>query len=113
MGANIACAQLPLTFDQLDPVFNQDLSFYIFQLPVWELVEFWLSGLLLFLLMAVALEYLLAGNTFSQGHFAGFSLPQQRHLYALSASLLIAHCFRALAQPLRTAVLAAGGHLRR
>ncbi|MGI8934933.1 MAG: UPF0182 family protein [Phormidesmis sp.] len=78
-----------VTFDQLDPLFQQDLSFYIFQLPVWELFEFWLSGLLLFMLMAVALGYLLAGNTLSQGHFAGFSLPQQRHLYALAASLLM------------------------
>ncbi len=77
------------TFEQLDPLFGKDLSFYIFQLPVWELLEFWFSGLLLFMLMAVTLEYLLAGNTLSQGHFAGFSLPQQRHLYGLAASLLM------------------------
>ncbi|MGC1310273.1 MAG: UPF0182 family protein [Phormidesmis sp.] len=76
------------SFGQLDPVFNQDLSFYIFQLPVWELLEYWLSGLLLYMMAAVTLEYLLAGNTFTQGHFAGFSSAQQRHLYALAASLL-------------------------
>jgi len=74
-------------FGQLDPVFNQDLSFYVFQLPLWELLEFWLSGLLLFLMAAVTLEYLLAGNTLSQGHFAGFSVAQQRHLNAIAASL--------------------------
>ncbi|MEL7141438.1 MAG: UPF0182 family protein [Cyanobacteria bacterium J06631_9] len=78
----------PTTFDQLDPVFEQDLSFYIFRLPLFELVEFWLSGLLLFVLTAVTLEYLLAGNTFSQGRFAGFSSGQQRHLSALASGLL-------------------------
>jgi uncharacterized protein len=75
-------------FEQSDPIFHQNLSFYIFQLPVWELIEFWLSGLLLFMLVAITLEYLLAGNTLSQGHFAGFSSAQQRHLYTLAASLL-------------------------
>lgn len=78
----------PTSFGQQDPIFGQDLSFYIFRLPPWELLEFWLSGLLLFMLSAVALEYLLAGNTFSQGRFAGFSPEQQRHLYAIAACLL-------------------------
>ncbi|MEO1445347.1 MAG: UPF0182 family protein, partial [Cyanobacteria bacterium J06635_11] len=43
----------------------------------------------LFVLCAVALLYLLAGNSFSQGRFAGFSSAQQRHLYAIAAALLI------------------------
>ena len=78
----------PTAFGQQDPIFNRDLGFYIFQLPLWELLEFWLSGLLLFMLAAVALAYLLAGNTLSQGRFAGFSSAQQRHLYAIAACLL-------------------------
>ena len=81
-------ALTPTAFSQIDPVFSQDLSFYIFQLPLLELLEFWLSGLLLFVLLAVTLEYLLAGNTFSQGRFAGFSSGQQRHLSALASALL-------------------------
>ncbi|PZO21881.1 MAG: hypothetical protein DCF25_04240 [Leptolyngbya foveolarum] len=78
----------PTLFDQVDPVFGEDLSFYIFRLPLWELLEIWLSGTLLFLLAASALEYLLAGNTLSQGRFSGFSGAQQRHLYSLAAGLL-------------------------
>ncbi len=78
----------PTLFDQIDPVFGEDLSFYIFRLPLWELLEIWLSGTLLFLLSASALEYLLAGNTLSQGRFSGFSGAQQRHLYSLAAGLL-------------------------
>jgi uncharacterized protein len=76
-------------FSLQDPVFNKDLSFYIFKLPLLELINFWMSGLFLFLLLSVILAYLLAGNTLSQGIFAGFSSGQQRHLYALSAGLLI------------------------
>ncbi|MEM8503132.1 MAG: UPF0182 family protein [Cyanobacteria bacterium P01_D01_bin.1] len=79
----------PSAFSQFDPVFNEELSFYIFRLPLWELIEFWLSGILMFMLVAVTLEYLLAGNTFSQGRFAGFSSGQQRHLSAIASGLLI------------------------
>lgn len=79
----------PTSFGQRDPLFNQDISFYIFRLPVLELVEFWLSGLFLFTLVAVALVYLLAGNSLSQGRFLGFSAPQQRHLYILVGVLLL------------------------
>ncbi|MEM9805901.1 MAG: UPF0182 family protein, partial [Cyanobacteria bacterium P01_D01_bin.56] len=50
----------PTSFGQADPVFNQDISFYIFRLPVLELLEFWLSGLFWFCLVAVLLVYLLA-----------------------------------------------------
>ncbi|MEM9947093.1 MAG: UPF0182 family protein, partial [Cyanobacteria bacterium P01_D01_bin.36] len=78
----------PTSYAQTDPVFGQDLSFYIFKLPLLELLEFWLSGLLLFVLAAVTLEYLLAGNTLSQGRFAGFSSGQQRHLSAIASGLL-------------------------
>ena len=78
----------PTPFIQVDPLFGKDLSYYIFRLPLWELLEIWFSGMLLFLLAAAALEYLLAGNTLSQGRFSGFSGAQQRHLYSLAAGLL-------------------------
>ncbi|MEL6468261.1 MAG: UPF0182 family protein [Cyanobacteria bacterium J06623_4] len=86
--ARVLPALSPTPFGQADPVFSQDLSFYIFRLPLWELAEFWLSGLLMFVLTAVGLEYLLAGNTLSQGRFIGFSIGQQRHLSAIAAGLL-------------------------
>ena len=78
----------PTPFDQADPVFGIDLSFYIFKLPIWELVNVWLSGLLLFVLAAVLMMYLLAGESLQQGRFVGFSPQQQRHLYAIAASVL-------------------------
>ncbi|MEL6247763.1 MAG: UPF0182 family protein [Cyanobacteria bacterium J06627_15] len=79
----------PTSFGVDDPLFNNDISFYIFRLPILELVEFWISGLLLFTLALVALVYLLAGNSLSQGRFLGFSPSQRRHLFGLSGGLLL------------------------
>jgi uncharacterized membrane protein (UPF0182 family) len=79
----------PGSFEQVDPVFNRDIGFYIFSLPVWELLEFWWMGLLLYGWIAVALTYLLSGNSISEGWFRGFSSPQRRHLYGLGSALLL------------------------
>ena len=77
------------TFGQTDPVFNRDISDYIFGLPVGELAEFWLMGMCLSGFIAVLLTYLLAGDSLSQGQFIGFSRPQQRHLYGLGGGLML------------------------
>ncbi len=75
-------------FNQSEPLFGRDLSFYIFSLPLWELLEQWLVGLCLYGFVSVALTYLLSSNSLSQGYFPGFSPVQQRHLYALGGGLL-------------------------
>ena len=77
----------PGSFEQIEPVFNQNIGFYVFSLPVWELLEFWWMGLLLYGWIAVALTYLLSGNSISDGWFRGFSLPQRRHLYGLGGAI--------------------------
>jgi len=73
----------PTNFGSTDPLFGQDLSFYIFQLPIWELLEFWLVGLSLYALIASLLAYLLSADSLSQGIFPGFSPSQQSHLSGL------------------------------
>lgn len=73
----------PTSFNHTEPLFRQDISFYVFSLPIWELLEFWLLGLFLTGLIVVSLIYLLSGNSLSQGRFSGFSVPQLRHLYLL------------------------------
>jgi len=75
----------PTTFNKVDPVFQQDLSFYIFNYPVLQLLEFWLRGLCLFAIVAVMLIYLTSGNSISEGKFSGFSQRQLRHLYGISS----------------------------
>ncbi|MEP0855930.1 UPF0182 family protein [Trichocoleus sp. DQ-U1] len=80
----------PTSFNSVDPLFRQDISFYVFQLPIWELLEFWFFGLFLYGLAAVTLIYLLSGDSFSEGRFLGFSKSQMRHLYGLSGCLCAA-----------------------
>ena len=83
----------PTTFNQTEPVFNQDISFYLFKLPVWELWEFWLVGIFLYGFIAVLLTYLLSGNSLSEGRFAGISRAQQRHLYGMGGGLMLVMSF--------------------
>ncbi|MGB3207569.1 MAG: UPF0182 family protein, partial [Crinalium sp.] len=83
----------PTAFNTIDPLFKNDISFYIFSLPVWELLDFWLRGLFLFALIAVILNYLLSGNSLSEGKFIGFSQQQLRHLYCISCLLMFEMAF--------------------
>lgn len=80
----------PTPFERTDPLFNQDISFYVFQLPTWELLAFWLVGLFSLALVSVALLYLLSGDSLSQGRFPGFSAGQLRHLYGIGSGLFLA-----------------------
>ncbi|MBD2436647.1 UPF0182 family protein [Nostoc sp. FACHB-110] len=79
----------PTQFNYSDPLFSRDISFYIFSLPVWELLELWLMGLFLFGFAAVSLTYLLSADSLSQGIFPGFSSQQQRHLYGMGGLLML------------------------
>ncbi|OIP76356.1 MAG: hypothetical protein AUK48_05925 [Oscillatoriales cyanobacterium CG2_30_44_21] len=77
------------SFDKTEAVFNQDLSFYIFNLPTLEVLEFSLVGVCLFAFIAVFLTYLLSGNSLSEGKFVGISYAQQRHLYGLGGIVML------------------------
>jgi uncharacterized membrane protein (UPF0182 family) len=76
-------------FNRADPLFAKDMGFYLFSLPIWQLLEFWLVGLSAYSLLAVSLVYLLSGNSLNQGHLIGMSGQQQRHLYGLGGWLLV------------------------
>lgn len=78
----------PTLFNATEPLFNHDISFYIFALPLGELIVFLSIGLSLYGFVSVLLTYLLSGNSLSQGWFPGFSSPQQRHLYRVGAGLM-------------------------
>jgi uncharacterized membrane protein (UPF0182 family) len=77
----------PTPFGTAEPVFDNDISFYVFRLPVWQLLDFWLGGLYLYALIATGVIYLASGDSLSQGKFAGFSQKQLRHLYGLGAGV--------------------------
>ncbi|NJL22120.1 MAG: COG1615 family transporter [Leptolyngbyaceae cyanobacterium SM1_3_5] len=76
-------------FDRTDPLFGRDLGDYIFQLPLWELITFWLVGLLAIALASVLLVYLRSNNSISQGEFLGFASAQRRHLSAIGGALML------------------------
>ncbi|NJR66542.1 MAG: UPF0182 family protein [Leptolyngbyaceae cyanobacterium CRU_2_3] len=80
--------QHPTSFNISEPLFGHDVGFYIFSLPLWESVELWLFGLFLYGFIAVALTYLLSGDSLSQGSFPGFSSVQLRHLHGVGSGLL-------------------------
>jgi len=79
----------PSSFNSTEPLFGRDISFYIFSLPFWQLLELWLMGLFLYGFVAVALIYLLSADSLSQGIFPGFSQKQQRHLYGMGGLLML------------------------
>lgn len=77
-------------FDQVDPLFQRDISFYVFQLSLWELMTFWIVGMTTLTLFSSALLYLLSGDSLSQGKFPGFNASQLRHLYRIGSSVMLA-----------------------
>ena len=87
--SRVLLAISPASFPNQDPIFGRNIGFYIFQLPVWEILEFWLIGVTVFTLVTVMLVYLLADNSLSRGRFYGFSGRQQRHLYGLSGCFFL------------------------
>jgi len=83
----------PTPFNSTEPLFGKDISFYIFSLPLWELLELWLMGMFLYGFIAVTLTYLLSADSLSQGIFPGFSPQQQRHLYGMGGLLMLMVAF--------------------
>ncbi len=83
----------PTSFGLTEPVFNQDISAYIFNLPALEILEFAIAGISLYGFLAVLLTYLLSGSSLSDGKFRGISRQQQRHLYGLGGVFMLVVSF--------------------
>ena len=81
------------TFNKSEDLFHIDIGFYVFQLPVLQLLKFWLIGLFLYGFVACSLIYLLSGKSLSQGNFYQFSQQQQRHLHALGGGFILTIAF--------------------
>ena len=80
-------------FNNTEPLFGKDISFYVFTIPIWELLELWLMALFFYSFIAVALTYLLSADSLSQGFFPGFSSKQQRHLCATGGFFMLVVAF--------------------
>ncbi|MGF1677197.1 MAG: UPF0182 family protein, partial [Rivularia sp. (in: cyanobacteria)] len=82
------------SFNVSEPLFNRDISFYVFSLPIWELLQFWLLGLFLLGIAAVGLTYLRSANSLSEGKFPGFTLQQRVHLNGLGCLVMLTVALR-------------------
>lgn len=78
-----------VSFNIQDPIFQKDLSFYIFKIPFLQIIISLLQGLLIYAIASVALTYLLSNKSLSDGKFKGFSRNQLQHLYGLAGLLMI------------------------
>ncbi|AFZ48800.1 protein of unknown function UPF0182 [Cyanobacterium stanieri PCC 7202] len=76
-------------FDKADPLFNHDISFYIFKIPFLQILDFWLQGLFFYSITASLIIYLISNNSISEGKFAGLTRYQLRHIYGLLGGLMI------------------------
>jgi uncharacterized membrane protein (UPF0182 family) len=77
-------------FGRSDPLFGNDLGFYVFLLPVYELLKDW-ALLIIFLSGAIAVGiYLVRGDiNYQQTGFPTFGSAAMRHLSALLASYFL------------------------
>jgi len=81
-------------FRLFEPLFNQDIGFYIFSLPAQSMLQFWLFGVLAVTLLLVLLSYLLANNSLGQGKFSGFDHPQRSHIALLAGGFFLMVAWR-------------------
>ncbi|HYN87390.1 MAG TPA: UPF0182 family protein, partial [Ardenticatenaceae bacterium] len=75
------------SFGVADPIFNRDVGFYVFELPVYQLAQGWTLNLLLFALLGAAGIYALAQwQSLREGDYA--VLPHVRRHLAILFGLL-------------------------
>ena len=70
-------------FGVTDPLFNREVSFFVFTLPFWELVRGWLIGVFVLVIIASLLVY--AASGVSQRPRANLTRPVLIHLGVLVA----------------------------
>ncbi|MFW5730460.1 MAG: UPF0182 family protein [Desulfonatronovibrionaceae bacterium] len=74
-------------FNETDPVFNNDIAFHIFTLPVLEYLRAWLVGILLFAMFLAGIFYYL--QSLIRGELFSLSGRVKAHLSFMGAGLFI------------------------
>ena len=77
-------------FGVTDPLFEQDVAFYVFRLPLWQRGLSWLLGVLLLTLVATALVYFLGRVLVLTARGPVITARARAHLLGLLALLLFA-----------------------
>ncbi len=78
-------------FDIADPIFNRDIGFYMFELPIYEFVQGWLLSVLFVTLLGLVPIYAINNlSDIQRGAWRPFSSPAlRRHLLLVGAIFLI------------------------
>ncbi|MDA2930179.1 UPF0182 family protein [Acidobacteria bacterium AH-259-O06] len=74
-------------FDRLDPIFQKDLSFFVFTLPVLHFIQKWLLEALIVVTLMVAVLYYLFSRL--RGEVFTFSGRVQAHLAGLGTTIFL------------------------
>lgn len=80
---NFILAQNAVAFDQVDPVFGKDLSYYVFKLPVYSYIYGWLQTSLILITLVVAGAHYLTGGIRPQSVGDRVSPAVKAHLSVL------------------------------
>lgn len=76
-----------VAFNQTDPIFQKDFSFYIFTLPAWSFVRFWLITVAVLIMVIVAGFYYVAAML--RGERFSLTGRVKAHLAVLGAALFV------------------------
>lgn len=76
-----------IPFNQMDPVFGRDVSFYVFTLPMLSFVQGWLLSMLVVVLLATAAIYFLRVSM--QGERFDLALPSVKIHLSIIAALIM------------------------
>ncbi|MFW6316498.1 MAG: UPF0182 family protein [Cyanobacteriota bacterium] len=82
-------------FNRTDPIYERDISFYIFELPFYEGLQDWLFGLLIMGLLVAGAIYLLKGSiSFDRGWQYLIEGEAKAHIFLLLAGLAFLVAFQ-------------------
>ena len=94
----------------LDPMFNRDVSYYLFELPFYEfLVHWWVMSVAIIAVVVAGYYYLVGGIT-ARGEHGRVRQPVKVHLSVLLALIAIGKAFGYVLQPM-TLLSKQGGYV--
>ncbi len=80
----------PVSFGVTDPIFQRDISFFVFQLPVWREIQSWLFNVTgLVLLLVLVAHYLNGGIRLRRGSAPDVGSGVKVHISVLLAVLAL------------------------
>lgn len=81
------------SFGVTDPQFGRDLAFYFFTLPALRAVQGWLTGALVFSLVASAAVHVISGSIRPWDRWRGFDPHVKAHLSVIGGLIVVVQAF--------------------